>query len=242
MKKHILATTGKFGLGLSVAFLMAPSLVSAEVSTNVSVVSNYLFRAVTQTDGATAVQGGLDYGHESGFYAGAWGSNVDFGDGTSYELDLYAGYSGTVEALGYDFGYVYYAYPDAPDDIDFGEVYGELSYGLISAGLAYTTNSDVSGNGLFVEGDIYYYASLDVPLEDDYSFGLVVGFYDFKDDKEASVGKASYGHVSGNVTKDAGDFGTFSVNLEYADIDASDALGSTNSDDPKFWLGWSKSF
>jgi hypothetical protein len=44
------------------------------------------------------------------------------------------------------------------------------------------------------------------------------------------------------VTKDAGDFGTFSVNLEYADIDASDALGSTNSDDPKFWLGWSKSF
>jgi len=73
MKKHILATTGKFGLGLSVAFLMAPSLASAEVSANVSVVSNYLFRAVSQTGGATAVQGGLDYGHESGFYAGAWG-------------------------------------------------------------------------------------------------------------------------------------------------------------------------
>jgi len=55
---------------------------------------------------AAAVQGGLDYEHASGFYAGGWGSNVDFGDGTSYELDLYAGFSGSVEELGYDVGYI----------------------------------------------------------------------------------------------------------------------------------------
>ncbi|BBI65570.1 hypothetical protein HSBAA_PA_1730 (plasmid) [Vreelandella sulfidaeris] len=48
----------------------------------------------------------MDYEHASGFYAGGWGSNVDFGDGTSYELDLYAGFSGSVEELGYDVGYI----------------------------------------------------------------------------------------------------------------------------------------
>ncbi|OHY82877.1 TorF family putative porin [Marinobacter sp. AC-23] len=242
MKKQTLTRSGLFGIGLSAALLVAPSVASADMSANVSAGSNYLFRGVTQTDGATAVQGGLDYEHSSGFYAGTWGSNVDFGDGTSYELDLYAGYSGAVDDLGYDFGYVYYAYPDAPDSIDFGEIYGELSYGIGSVGLAYTTNSDVSGEGLFVQGDIYYYAAVEVPLENNFSAGLLVGYYDFTDDKKGSVGEASYGHAAASVTKDAGDFGSFSVNLEYADIESGDALGSVNSDDPKFWLGWSKSF
>ena len=66
--------------------------------------------------------------------------------------------------------------------------------------------------------------------------------YDFTDDGKASIGEASYGHAAVNVTKDAGSFGAFSVNLEYADIDSSNALGSVSSDDPKFWLGWTKSF
>ena len=92
------------------ALQAAPAIVSADVSSNVSASSNYLFRGVTQTDGAAAVQGGLDYEHASGFYAGGWGSNVDFGDGTSYELDLYAGFSGSVEELGYDVGYIYWVY------------------------------------------------------------------------------------------------------------------------------------
>jgi len=242
MKKHNLKRRGLLGIGLLAALQATPSMVSAEVSANVSAASNYLFRGVTQTDGATAIQGGLDYEHASGFYAGGWGSNVDFGDGTSYELDLYAGYSGAVDDIGYDVGYVYYAYPDAPDSIDFGEIYGELSYGIAALGFAYTANSDASGEGLFVEGDIYYYLSASVPLQNDYSAGVTVGYYDFTDDGKVSVGEANYSHAAVNVTKDAGDFGSFGVNLEYADIDQSDALGSINSDDPRFWLGWSKSF
>ena len=182
MKKHNLKKRGLLGIGLLAALQATPSMVSAEVSANVSAASNYLFRGVTQTDGATAIQGGLDYEHASGFYAGGWGSNVDFGDGTSYELDLYAGYSGAVDDIGYDVGYVYYAYPDAPDSIDFGEIYGELSYGIAALGFAYTANSDASGEGLFVEGDIYYYLSASVPLQNDYSAGVTVGYYDFTDE------------------------------------------------------------
>ncbi|GAA3966942.1 TorF family putative porin [Allohahella marinimesophila] len=228
--------------GLMVTLQLTSSLVSAEVSTNIAAVSNYLFRGVTQTDGSPAVQGGIDFEHASGFYAGTWASNVDFGDETSYELDLYAGFAGAMNDLGYDVGYIYYAYPDAPDSIDFGEIYGELSYGVAALGFAYTTNSDVSGKGLFVQGDLYYYASVEIPLQDGYSTGVLAGFYDFTDDSAPSVGDASYAHASANITKNAGEFGDFSFNLEYADIDEDTALGSVSSSDPKVWLGWSKTF
>ncbi len=39
---------------------------------NVGVFSDYIFRGISQTGGAAAVQGGLDYSHASGLYAGTW--------------------------------------------------------------------------------------------------------------------------------------------------------------------------
>lgn len=225
----------------AVGAVAVPSVASAEVGAELSVVSNYLFRGVTQTDGAVGVQGGLEYGHASGFYAGVWASNVDFGDGTSVEFDPYLGFSGDIEGFGYDIGYVYYGYPDAPSGIDFGEIYGELSYGMFALGLAYTVHSDADDGELFKDGDLYYYGSLGVPLQNDYSLGLTVGYYDFDADGEGGV-DASYVHYVASLAKDVGEFGELSFNLELADIDETDALGSANSDKPRFWLGWTKSF
>ena len=62
----------------------------AEVYANVAASSNYFWRGITQTQDGAAVSGGIDYSNDSGFYAGTWVSNVDFGSKTSYELDLYA--------------------------------------------------------------------------------------------------------------------------------------------------------
>ena len=56
------------------------------------------------------------------------------------------------------------------------------------------------------------------------------------------MGDASYSHFAANVAKDAGDFGEFSINFEYADIGEDDALGTASSDDLKTWVGWSKGF
>ncbi|MGS0730349.1 TorF family putative porin, partial [Shewanella sp. 0m-11] len=82
----------------------------AAVEANIGATSNYLWRGVTQTDDAVAVQGGIDYSHDSGFYAGTWASNVDFGDETSYEVDFYAGFAGTIgDEFEYDLSYLYYA-------------------------------------------------------------------------------------------------------------------------------------
>ena len=60
----------------------------AAVSANVAFTSDYVWRGMTQSDGP-AIQGGFDYEADGGFYAGIWGSNVNFNDGAGSELDLY---------------------------------------------------------------------------------------------------------------------------------------------------------
>ncbi|MBQ4846610.1 TorF family putative porin [Pseudoalteromonas sp. MMG013] len=113
----------------------------AEVTANVAASSNYFWRGITQTKDGSAVSGGIDYSDDSGFYAGTWVSNVDFGNKTSYELDLYAGFSGEQGQFGYDVGYIHYAYPDAEGSIDFGELYGALSWQWLSFKASYLTHA-----------------------------------------------------------------------------------------------------
>ena len=86
------------------------------LTTNMGFVSDYRARGVSQTWRKAAVQGGLDLTHDSGFYAGAFGSNVTphTYPQANVELDLYAGYNGTVaavEGLGYTVGVIGYFYP-----------------------------------------------------------------------------------------------------------------------------------
>ncbi|MCO7191092.1 TorF family putative porin [Pseudoalteromonas sp. XMcav2-N] len=113
------------------------------VSANVAASSNYFWRGITQSDDGAAVSGGLDYDSGKGFYLGAWASNVDFGDAasTSYELDLYAGFSGEFNQVSYDVGYIHYAYPDAAGDIDFGELYASLGWEFITIKLSHLTTA-----------------------------------------------------------------------------------------------------
>jgi uncharacterized protein (TIGR02001 family) len=106
---------------------------AAELTANVGVTSNYVFRGVTQTDDDPAVQGGIDYIHESGVYAGAWASNVDFANDTGFETDLYVGYNFKLnENVLFDVGYITYIYhsiagdPDA-DEIYFGAAFKDVS-------------------------------------------------------------------------------------------------------------------
>ena len=63
---------------------------SGPFSFNIGVVSDYAFRGVSQTNEGPAFQGGVDFSHDSGFYAGVWASNVDFvdGDGANAEFDF----------------------------------------------------------------------------------------------------------------------------------------------------------
>ena len=86
------------------------------LSSNVSVVSNYYARGVSQSWNMPALQGGADILHANGFYAGAFGSTISERTyvGGSTEFDLYGGYNGTiaaVEGLGWTVGAIGYFYP-----------------------------------------------------------------------------------------------------------------------------------
>ena len=69
----------------------------AEVTANAAATSNYLWRGQEQGGGDAAIQGGIDYASESGFYAGTWVSNASWADDMTYELDLYAGFGGEIK-------------------------------------------------------------------------------------------------------------------------------------------------
>lgn len=110
--------------------LLAAAAASAEISGSITAtgISDYDFRGVSQTANDPAVQGSLDLESDSGWYLGVWGSNVDFGDGESadLELDWYAGMT-FGEIWQSDFGAVLYKYPDN-SDLDYTEFYGGVTY------------------------------------------------------------------------------------------------------------------
>ncbi len=210
----------------------------ADVTGNVGVTSNYLWRGVTQNDDRSAVQGGVDYEHDAGLYAGTWLSDLD----GAYEHDVYAGFSGEAGALGYDLGVNHYMYPLA-DDADFTELYGSISYEMFTVGLAYTVNSDVQSDPTaaqpFMEGDLYYYAGAEFVLPDDFTLGLTVGAYTFDEDGEAGT-DLDYMHYRIGLTKSAGDFGDFTFAFDQNDLDG--VSNGKDNDDPRFSVAWTKSF
>ena len=120
----------------AVASLLAGSgVVNAEVSGNVAMATDYMFRGVSQTDNQMALQGGFDWSHASGVYVGTWASNVapaffsGSGNDPQLEVDVYAGYAGEAGAISYDVGVLRYNYTGY-GDADTTEIYFGGSYGF----------------------------------------------------------------------------------------------------------------
>jgi uncharacterized protein (TIGR02001 family) len=126
------------------------------VSGAAAIVSDYRFRGVSQSDEGFAVQGGFTISHESGLYAGTWGSNLagwgTFG-GANMELDLFAGFKLPIGEGTLDTGLVWYMYPSGADLTDFAELYAKLSGAVgpvsLTAGVAYAPQQEALGNVFF---------------------------------------------------------------------------------------------
>ena len=118
-------------IALTSMFLILSSYASAaEISGNVGLSSDYIWRGITQTNGDVAISGGFDLSTDNGFYLGTWASNASAGT-ASMELDVYLGFSGEMaENMTYDVGYISVIYP-GNDAADFEEAYvGFNIYGL----------------------------------------------------------------------------------------------------------------
>jgi len=139
---------------LAVAAVAAlPMLASAQLSSNISITTNYKFRGQDQdilnNSGGVksrtfkpALQGGFDYAFASGLYVGNWNSSVNWLPGNSIEMDFYGGYKGEImKGLGYDLGAITYQYPGNGDGKT-TELYAGLSYGPVSAKYSRSVSND----------------------------------------------------------------------------------------------------
>ena len=133
------------------------------VSYNVGLFSQYIFRGLSQTDSMPALQGGVDYAHDSGFYLGSWASNVSwpkegdagaaYSSGGSLEIDVYGGYKTELAKTGItlDVGALQYYYPgrSAPGvaKLNTTELYLSASYGWLQAKYSQVVSNDAWGFG-----------------------------------------------------------------------------------------------
>ncbi|MEM9302892.1 MAG: TorF family putative porin [Pseudomonadota bacterium] len=154
---------------------------AGDFTANIAVTNNYVWRGLTQTQNEAAVQGGIDWAHESGFYVGTWISNVSYAtdDVYSYEHDVYFGLSGG-DDLAWDVGYLYFNYDDDAD-FDFAEIYGSLSFSNYTVGLnvlAHTEADEPMGRD-YSFGDAYWvYGDAAFEVREGLELGLHVGYHD----------------------------------------------------------------
>lgn len=131
---------------------LCPAPVSAATSAGqLQLVSDYLYRGISQTNEGPALQGQFSL-QQQDWYLTAWGSNIKFGDG-SLELDLSAGrFFQLTEDIKLDLGLMQYRYPqgdNAQTGYNFIEAYSKLSYQDWTLGLALTDNYFGAGVGKF---------------------------------------------------------------------------------------------
>lgn len=164
------------GLVLLASLFTLSAPVSADVTANVALVSNYVFRGVSQTNDDPTVQGGLDYKGDSGFSLGIWGSGVDEG----FEVDFYGAYNYNVDnGVGFGAGIVQYEYTDDQFSDSISEIYLQGRLNVVS--LTYYDGS--INHATNDEEYAYLNLSFDFKYEDQ-GFGFFWGNTDFDNGNE----------------------------------------------------------
>lgn len=111
------------------SFGFVPAVAMADLSANVGMVSDYIYRGIFQS--ASSASAGLDYEDDNGFYIGVWGADVSDG----IETDLYFGYGSEVGDLTWGVGFTGYYYTDTFDQT-YTELNLSLGYGIFSLDVA----------------------------------------------------------------------------------------------------------
>ncbi|HYP68099.1 MAG TPA: TorF family putative porin [Thiobacillaceae bacterium] len=237
------------------------------LTANVSIVSQYIYRGLTQSDRNPAIQGGFDFSHKSGFYLGTWGSSISWvsdnyekggltTDGTApsagMEWDFYGGYKGSAGDIGYDVGALQYYYPGNYPPLALGvekpdttEIYGALSYKWLSGKASYVVSKGLFGVG-DARGSYYLDLSANYPIADTWTINAHVGYQKYTGTNASLVGTGesnsdlyTYTDWKLGITKDLGS--GWSALAYYSDTNANDSAGGLDayrdSVDPKFNKG-----
>ena len=234
----------KIGYYLGAAFMAASlSSVSAtvvqaqqlEMSYNVGVTSDYVWRGFSQTNEGPAAQGGIDatYGM---FYAGVWGSNLDFADlvpsgdsSADWEVDLVAGIKPKLGMFEFDLGLIYYMYPGASDsaaEYNFLELKAGVgtSFDKLSVGATvyYSPETYAKGGSTWV-----YEGTAEYALPMDFAVSGTIGRYTYDD-----TPSSDYTYWNAGLSKSFGDHWTIDARYWDTNVDStiSDSrfVGSVN--------------
>ena len=196
---------------------------------NATLASDYLYRGIDQNDDQPALQLGAGYGFSNGLYIGAWGSNVDFGDGsTDIEIDTFIGWSGELSDAGsLDVQLVRYNYLNEPNGTDYA--YNEL---ITKVGFAenYTFTFGYT-NDYFNAGDNSFYYNLGGSwgFAEHYTFNAGVGYTTIHGDLKTVGGLENFVDYNVGVSRA---FGPATVSLGYVGTNgaAEDNFGPDNSE------------
>ncbi|QIO07557.1 TorF family putative porin [Acinetobacter shaoyimingii] len=211
-------------------------------SGNISVLSSYILRGNTTSPENTdaTLQGGLDYSHASGLYAGWWTSTLGtdvYGTSNPMENNFYAGYNGKIsDDLGYTIGGTYYYYYDVGTSDNNGL---ELLLGLNYKDVAVTAQTLLKDTLWGNSGDTYLKASYSYPLPKDFSLDTALGLYYYKENGKFNTSTETFGfrHFDIGLSKPLGDTG-ITANMNYI-IGGYDRFDNKHKNKVVFGVGYS---
>jgi len=142
------------------------------LSGGATMVSDYRFRGISQTNKRFAIQGTFTISHKSGFYLSTWGSSIDdyVANGSDQEIDLIGGYKTTFDGTTVDGGVLYYYYPGSGGiNTDFFEPYLSVSHTFGPVGVKVGGNFAWKQHALSYgpkksEGGAYVYGELSTAI------------------------------------------------------------------------------
>ena len=234
----LLRLSGQIALASSLVVILpcqAADVGPFELSANVSLTTDYVYRGLSYTNEEPAIHGAFKIEHESGAYVSTWATHVNFleddtvkpDERASFVIGWYAGYNADLnDNLNYDIQVASYAFPGADDDLNypFSELNGVLTYTIqdTDLGLIYSFSPD-----FFLKSDQAHYYELNAAHTFTKAYNLEIG---------GRVGRQT---VKDNDTVGFDDYSTYGVwasypigdwtaTLEYVstDLDNAEALNA----------------
>jgi uncharacterized protein (TIGR02001 family) len=211
-----LAAAATLSSGAVMAADPAPAEIPAiTITPNIGIVSDYLFRGISQNNKQAALQGGIDIAFKEGFYVGTWASQVSKWtagpNGNGYELDLYGGYKTEVSGVGVDVGVIAYNYPGSKSGSETStnylantqEAYIGLTYGPATFKTNYVLGKHYFASTLdantSAKGTIYYDLTLAQEIAPKLTASVHAGYTDYKESASYYTGSGKFSYSDYNV-------------------------------------------
>ncbi len=163
-----------------------------DISGNAALTSDYVWRGSTQSHGDAAAQAGFKVPTESGFYASAWGSSVEFAPDThaSSELDFTVGWGKQLsEDWALDANVLHYRYPSTTVDLNWTELNTTLTW-KNNYWLSLAWSPEALGT---TQDGLYSQLGARVPVKERLRLEAMAGYYTLQD---APGGGYAHGQVS----------------------------------------------